>query len=584
MLLTGFERLQDNDDTDDVYDFQDLDNIFGDLTLIDGTVDDLDTVKVGDDALDFWSNAEINDYYDDNGGNVDEDTVISLEMINDYFAFDFDVLDITNVTDNDLVIFGDDDDQDDDGTENDADNDYDDVSDSGLADADEDGAADVDRDNGEDDGDALIVGDLGLIDSLGFEGEDDANFDAIWFTDASVADGAEFTLDTSDVDYVLEDGSGDELFTIYGAMTGQDLDELNFSLVTEDVTVEIEGNDGMTVVGGSGDDALTGGGGDDDLMGGAGADVLNGGLTTEVRQLQVAGILDATVDAAAVTLEMGNGGVVLTINESAAPADVDATDEDLDILAGAGSDAVGAALAALVMANLADINGVANAFEDAAGNDIDLVSATYDAASDLLTFTFAPGADVDDTDDIVGTSGDTGASFAISSQDVVSDGSDGGADTFSYSSIGDAGDTIENFLTGDDVIRIVVDSALAADLDDEGDEAGQDDSGTAIDWQSSIVDDATEGVWVDSGDSNLTVAELEDLADVAALLDDLFGGDGDLDEQGDDLIFAVENEDGGTYGLYFFVDDGDADIEATELTLIAVVEADDLDVSDIVIS
>jgi hypothetical protein len=183
-------------------------------------------------------------------------------------------------------------------------------------------------------------------------------------------------------------------------------------------------------VGGAGADNITGGGGDDIITGGAGADVLDGGVATEVRQIELSGILDATVDAPVVTLTMGTGGLVLTLNESAAPADVDATDETLDILAGSGSNAVGTSLATLVNANIADINAVAGAFTDGV-NDVDLLSASFNAG--LLTFTFASGADVIVGDAIVATVTDTGASFVASTDTTISDGGDGGADTFVFS-------------------------------------------------------------------------------------------------------------------------------------------------------
>ena len=207
-----------------------------------------------------------------------------------------------------------------------------------------------------------------------------------------------------------------------------------------DLTISVLGTDDMTLVGGGGDDSITGGGGQDIIVGNEGADDLDGGQATEIREYQIAGILDATVDAGVVTMTMGTGGVVLTLNEANPVVDVDATDEDLDILAGAGGDAVGARLAALVNANLVDINAVADAFEDADGNDIDLVSASYDPATDQLTFTFDAGADVDNADDITIATNDTGVSFIISSADIA-DGSDGGDDTFLYT---DAADSTED--------------------------------------------------------------------------------------------------------------------------------------------
>jgi hypothetical protein len=303
---------------------------------------------------------------------------IDLEVINDAFVFDFDVLDITAVTQNNLLLVGD-----------------------------TNGARDLVDD--------VVVGNLDLIDDVNL-------FTNLWLTNASITSaGTEFVLDFG-VGELQDDNS--TLFTFDG--TG-----INASLVTgSDLDISVVGGLNATIVGGAGADNITGGGGDDIITGGAGADVLDGGVATEVRQIELSGILDATVDAPVVTLTMGTGGLVLTLNESAAPADVDPTDETLDILAGSGSNAVGTSLATLVNANIADINAVVGAFTDGV-NDVDLLSASF--AAGLLTFTFASGADVIVGDAIVATVTDTGASFVASTDTTISDGGDGGADTFVFS-------------------------------------------------------------------------------------------------------------------------------------------------------
>ncbi|MBK9237060.1 MAG: hypothetical protein IPO19_14095 [Rhodoferax sp.] len=130
--LVGFETLQDAD-TDDTYRMDDLSQIQDDLSFLDNAAADRDTIQVFDDAIDF------------DGGPAELDTAaadtISLEVLNDVFGFDFNVLDITNVTDNNLLLVGDDDDQDGDATLNAADTDY-----VGPGDVDGDGANDVARD------------------------------------------------------------------------------------------------------------------------------------------------------------------------------------------------------------------------------------------------------------------------------------------------------------------------------------------------------------------------------------------------------------------------------------------------------
>ncbi|OMH30399.1 DUF4214 domain-containing protein [Motiliproteus sp. MSK22-1] len=539
--LTGYEILQDAA-TDDVYDLRDLDRVLNNLTLRDNLYPgaastDIDTIMVDNDGVAF------------DGGPTEHETAaneIDLEVLNDTFAFDFDILDITTVTSSGLTIRGDDDDQDDDGDLNSAvaEGEY-----VGDADTDGDGDSDAARDIA---ADKVIFGSLGLVDAV-------TNFDSLALTDASVtSSGSSFDLDFTDGQ--LQNGSDTSLFTFDG-----DVDELDASRVTSDLTLEVTGT-AATVLGGSGDDTITGGGGDDELTGNAGDDTLSGGNATETRTIQLAGILDGTVDAGAVTLTLGTGGLTMTLNEANAPADVDATDNDLDILTGSGSDAVGAALAQLVNANIADINAVAGAFQDAATGtvDIDLLSASYDATSDLLTFTFESGVDVDDADAIVGASGDTGVSFAISAQNVVEQGSDGGSDDFNFGD-NNGSDTINDFTVGDDEldfsgitdITAANETAVAA-----GATAALDDNGTMV-----FADGATA-----SGGE--TVASYTDLTDVAAFLNAAATGSVDAN-----VFVAVINDLTDTTAYAYLVDvDADAttadQIDAGDITLIGTVNAD----------
>jgi len=273
-------------------------------------------------------------------------------------------------------------------------------------------------------GDDLVVGNLDLIDSATL-------FDYLIFTDASITSaGNTFVLDMDALE--LQDGSS-ALFTTdaYG---------LDFSRVSSGVNASLVGMGafgGGDIWGSSSADTITGGAGNDLLTGGGGADVLDGGTAQEVRQIQFDGIADAAVDAPLMTLTMGTGGFVLTVNESAAPADIDPTDGTLDVLAGSGSDAVGAAFATLVNANLADINGVVGAFTDGT-NDIPLLGASFSAGTDLLTFTFAPGADVLVTDAIVAAVPTDTGTLAASTDTAISEGGNGGADTFVYDAASDS--------------------------------------------------------------------------------------------------------------------------------------------------
>ncbi len=210
MRLTGFEFIADAD-TDDIYQFVDLTT---GMEFIDSAVDDYDTIIVNDDAV--------------GDGNAPADT-ISLEVLNDDLAFDFDVLDITMVTEDNLILVGD---------------------------------TDLTRDRNDD----LIVGDLDLIDDIQV-------FDTLWLTDASVVGGNDsFILDLDNAEF--QDENGDAYFDYDG-------NGVNLSLIT-DTDLEIAAVDtagvGVTLVGADGDDVITGDAGDDFLIGGAGDDVIAGGV------------------------------------------------------------------------------------------------------------------------------------------------------------------------------------------------------------------------------------------------------------------------------------------------------------------
>jgi hypothetical protein len=403
-------------------------------------------------------------------------------VLNDAFLSDFDVLDITEVTENNLLLVGD-----------------------------TNGARDLD--------DALRAGDLGLIDDVNL-------FPTIIFTNDSIASaGDAFHIDIAAGEF--EDDGGHVLFTFDPTLTTFDFSEVS---PDTDLTITVfdPGMVGVTVIT-DGQDSVTGGAGDDTLIGGGDADVLDGGIAAEIRTVELSGILNATAEAVAIT--MGTGGWVLTVNEAAAPADTNPTDDDLDILQGSGADAVGAALALLANANLTEINGVADAFEDAAGNDIDVLGASYDSATNLLTFTFRAGSDVDVGDAIVVADTD-GGTFAASADTTVSEGGDGGSDTFVYH------DAIESTTTAmDRIIGFTIDGALGSndviDLSAFGLSANVASGGNAFNFDAGAVvfgansvfyasNGADTRVYVDIDDNNSfgsgdMVLQLTGVADVSGI-------------------------------------------------------------------
>jgi len=331
MVVTGYEILRDAT-SDDVYNMEDLSRVLNNLTLTDNATNDRDTLVVDNDAIDF-QNAAANE--------------INLEELNNDFFFDFDVLDITGVTNSGLTITGD----------TVAARDYD--QDAGTADT----ATDLTNDE-------LILGDLDLVDAV-------TNFDTLSLTDASVtSSGSTFDFDLTAGE--LQDAGDGTLFTFNG-----DAETLDASRVTSDLTLTITGG-AATVIGGEGDDTITGDTGDDTLVGGKGADTLDGGTVEEVEQV-ITMELSGVTAGAGVTIIIG--GVTLT--------------EGVDFAAGDGADTIGALFAAAGAAAF-DFGGGAptSVSYDAATNELEftfdfaevVASVIKDAASTENNLVIANGA------------------------------------------------------------------------------------------------------------------------------------------------------------------------------------------------
>jgi hypothetical protein len=422
ITLTGFEFLSDDGDSDDIYDFSQskaLERAQDNLTFLDSSTNDRDTIKVGNDAIAY-----------DGGPAVltaPADT-ISLEVLNDVFGMDFDVLDITAVTKANLLIVGDDDDQDNVAPTNSLDTDY-----VGPGDHDDDGANDLARDLVDD----VVVGDLTLIDDV-------TGFANLWLTDKSVAGFTSYTLNVDDGE--LQTGSGVKIFGFDG--TG-----LNASLVTSTgvsmKTVDTANVD-LKLIGGGGADTITGGGGDDTIAGNGGADVLNGGVQVQVETVTFNGggnVINAdTLTIGGVTV--GNAG-----------------GEDITVVAGADADQVGQALADYSNANWETALGLT------AG---ELGSVDYNAITNVLTFTYTVAAGNQGNTVTVAGSPATGG-LAATDDGVVTPFTDG-ADVFKFNkatdSTGAAMDQIQAFSFGaiDDVIDL---SAIDANSTTAGDQAFQ---------------------------------------------------------------------------------------------------------------
>ena len=380
MVLTGFEVLQDWGGSDDTYTMEDLDDVLGDLFLVDdlyptaaGTAD-RDTLKITDDEAINYNNGAATF--------SNEVDTVKLESFNDAFAFDFSILDISEITDNDLrFVRGDDDDQDDDATLNAADTDYEGPADRGLGgifDPITDGAADSARDLD----DEVVLGDLDSIEEVTL-------FSMIHFTDASIdSSGDEFELNTDTGE--LLDGGGDLLFAT-------DTQGVNFSRLTgtAGVTVNVVGAlDDVEIVGSKNADDIEGEAGDDIIRGGGGNDTLSGGVEPEeLAQLSFTfnpgAIASDGTAAAYIEVSDGTGAIRFyqdgTIEGDATGAFAGAevvipTPPLLGLDSGSSADRVGQTIDAISVANW-------NTYLP----DFTFSSVDYDSAGNDLVFTYASG-------------------------------------------------------------------------------------------------------------------------------------------------------------------------------------------------
>jgi len=252
LRLTGFESLKDSA-SNDTYDIQDLVSLItsGDLTLTDNVGSDVDTIVVYDDTVGaFGSSAH----------------QISLENINTAMTFDFDVLDVTQVTSSGLTITGD---------------------------------TNVARDLN----DQVILGSLGLV-------SDVQVFNRLAITNASVtSSGSTFDLDATAGE--LQNAAGNKIFTITNTANELDASRVTSGGVTLSLTgPAINGR----LVGGTGNDTITGDSGNDVILGGAGNDTLNGGgalkydtWTVQLNNIPATGDGSVTILGATVALTAGQG-------------------------------------------------------------------------------------------------------------------------------------------------------------------------------------------------------------------------------------------------------------------------------------
>lgn len=416
VVLTGFEIVADAA-SNDVYHMASLLNAGANLNFLDNGAYDHDTIKVGNDAIGYDGSNALG-----GGAQLAGAAEISLGAIRDSAAlapagFDFDVLDIRNLTNTTVTAVT--------------------------------GASVV----GEVNSDEIVFGKIdNIVSALGFE--------ALVFTPATLAEnGSSYVVNTGSNSITagartlaLSDGANTLSFggpVLEQGAVLRTATELN---ATTGVTVTTSGPEAVHLTGGNGNDSLTGGAGNDVLRGNAGNDTLDGHV-----QAAVGARLVQTLSGAGTTggTEAGLGAV---FNLVATPTNLlaDATPELADLFDyadNAGSHQIGATWAGLPLATW--VTGLTNSGLTAAEAG-SLLSVTYSAVSGELVFSFAAqgaGATISGADllgaSLLGANGD--AAFNASEAATGFAPEVQSADTFVFEATAalNGTDTINNFDASD---------------------------------------------------------------------------------------------------------------------------------------
>ncbi len=406
LTLTGFESLIDSA-MDDTYKITDLSNFMNTLALVDNPNIDTDTLVLTDGALEnydgiTWSDQTIE--------LADIETEIDDENFGLGGEFDFDILDVTLLTEDIKQFITDDTDE------------------------------------------TLVLGTLNVFDDPADATDDVVGFDKLMFTSTDGM-GTDVIIDMDNGEFTQDDGT--VLFTF---SAGNPPTVWDFSQIADgmDVTVVDTAGVGVTVIT-DGVDTIEGDNGADILVGGAGADTLDGGVTSEVHTLTLAGN-NLAVDADDFSLTFGDGATGV-INEGdeipTGGADLDQIGQaivDFDWSAvtfdlGLAAEVAGDQLFTVTYNSITNV--VSFAFNEVYGDvddDVLNIQATNDADAGG---TVAPTLQGDDLVGIVGA--------VAATVDTAFD--NGGADAFLYYAADEFGDTLVNFdLEDDDSDQIWIDS------------------------------------------------------------------------------------------------------------------------------
>ena len=516
IVLTGFELVSDST-SNDVYDFGSLLNAGAGLNFIDAAADH-DTVKVGNDAIDFDGTNALG-----GGAQLAAANEISLGALRDNgtlatAGFDFDVLDITKVDSTAVTTVT--------------------------------GASAV----GEFNTDEVVFGKILNITSA-------LQFESVVFTQATVAEnGTTYVLNTTANNVVagaktvaLTDGSNTLSFsgTVLEQPAGAPFFRAPSDLsATSGVTVTVVGNEAVNITGGNGNDTITSNGGADTLRGGSGNDTLNGGTTAAVGARMV---VTLTGGASAFTANGDNLTIAgATLTAAAAPAAFNTGAIANDILTGSDSDQIGAAFASLTLSTWATALQATGATAAEAGA---LTSVTYDAVANTLTFQFnnsAAGSTVDATD-VDGTDL-TGGSVTASEAFTAFVAATESSDTYVFESTAalNGADTINTFNATnagtDDLLdfRAFLGAAAAT-------------AGAAVDGAAADLDLTANNVGVIFGKGSLAASDVKLLANATASFGEVF-----IADNGKAVVLVTADADGtsdatnNAYMVYYVEDTNSA--------------------------
>lgn len=523
VVLTGFELVSDSA-SNDIYDFGSLINAGAGLNFIDAAGDH-DTIKVGNDAIDFDGTNALG-----GGAQLATASEISLGALRDNgtlatAGFDFDVLDITKVDSTAVTTVT--------------------------------GASAV----GEFNTDEVVFGKILNITSA-------LNFESVVFTQATVTEnGTTFVLNTTansvtagtktvaltDLQNTLSFG-GTVLEQPAAPTFLRAATDLN---VTSGVTVTVVGNEAVNITGGNGNDTISSNGGNDFLRGGSGNDTLSGGFTAAVGAKMV---VTLTGGASAFTANGDNLTIAgATLTAAAVPGAFNTASVTNNILTGSDSDQIGAAFASLTLATWQTAVQGAGATAAEAGA---LTSVTYDAVANTLTFQFnnsAAGstvvaADVDGADL---TGGTVTASEVFTAFVAATESSD----TYVFESTAalNGNDTINNF------------NAANAGTDDLLDfraflGAASTTGGAAVNGAAADLDLSANNTGVIFGKSSLAASDVKLAANATAAFGEVF-----IADNGKAVVLVTADADGATDStnnayLVYYVEDTNSAVGAGNQT------------------